>query len=747
MVSLRRGPGDVPLLSARSTPELAVALGDAHATDRPWQMLVFRVMAQGRTAELAGGRPELLSLDHTVRRMGLVQGAARDVAASSGTESALIESYAAGVNRRWRQPFGVPFLAPLAGLRAEPWRPVDSFAVLRLLAWMGPGQIQELIERLLLGIELRGTVEDRRATAQAWRRSVSAGAWLRGGAADSLLAAEAPPVTLPPLDLDLQSPALGVAAGGSNAWAIGPSRTRSGRPILCNDPHMEVSRFPTTFYEAALHSPEGSGVFVTVPGIPALLAGRSRAVAVGVTFAFLDTSDLFVEEVRDGRVRRGDGFVPLERRVESIRVRGGNPEQLTVWEGALGVLQGDPTLPGRVLALCTSADRFGMQGGMLGSWGMLTARDTEGLMDLLRTGPLPLNYVVAGSDGVIGIQQAGRVPRRAPGHDGIRPEPGWRAERHWGGQADPTTLFREIHGPGEGPGFVATANNRLGSYSNAAMSEDRRDRIAQLLADLHDTTWERAASVQRDLGSLHARRWLRVLRPQLEAHGSPAAVALLKWDGVYGADRVAATRFERVRAAALADLWGPVVERAQVPPRLPLRPPRTGREDPADAARHWLESSPSFEQHCEWEDARLADDPALPGGRTREEVLTAAIRGVLDAAAPRWGLAQQVVRSWLPLEGQEADPTMGPLIRLFGGRKVELPGSTHTPCQGRVVRMAGRRMGVGPVWRMATDLAETTVHTALWGGPGDRPLGRRSHLDFAMFQRGGWKHLPVGGDP
>ena len=42
-------------------------------------------------------------------------------------------------------------------------------------------------------------------------------------------------------------------ANGSNNWAVSGSRTKSGKPILANDPHLELT-LPSVWFEMQLHA-------------------------------------------------------------------------------------------------------------------------------------------------------------------------------------------------------------------------------------------------------------------------------------------------------------------------------------------------------------------------------------------------------------------------------------------------------------------------------------------------------------
>src|SRR4029453_16121925 len=82
---------------------------------------------------------------------------------------------------------------------------------------------------------------------------------------------------------------------GSNTWVVAPSRSATGHALLANDPHL-THRLPTIWYEAHLHAPGLDMIGMTLPGVPFVIIGHSRRVAIGLTNVMLDAADFFVKE-------------------------------------------------------------------------------------------------------------------------------------------------------------------------------------------------------------------------------------------------------------------------------------------------------------------------------------------------------------------------------------------------------------------------------------------------------------------
>ena len=71
---------------------------------------------------------------------------------------------------------------------------------------------------------------------------------------------------------------------GSNNWAVSGKKTKSGYPILCNDPHLGL-RMPSLWYEIQLSAPGINSYGVSLPGAPGIIIGFNEKTAWGVTNA------------------------------------------------------------------------------------------------------------------------------------------------------------------------------------------------------------------------------------------------------------------------------------------------------------------------------------------------------------------------------------------------------------------------------------------------------------------------------
>jgi penicillin amidase len=134
---------------------------------------------------------------------------------------------------------------------------------------------------------------------------------------------------------------------GSNNWAVAGSRTKSGAPILCNDPHLGLN-LPSLWYELQIHTPDMNVYGVSFPGAPAVIIGFNDSCAFGFTNAMRDVRDYFEIQFKDYTRKEylyNGQWLPTTFRVEDIKVRG-EPDFLdtvayTVW----GPVMYEPSYP------------------------------------------------------------------------------------------------------------------------------------------------------------------------------------------------------------------------------------------------------------------------------------------------------------------------------------------------------------------------------------------------------------------
>ena len=85
---------------------------------------------------------------------------------------------------------------------------------------------------------------------------------------------------------------------GSNAWTVSGAKSKTGKPYLCNDPHLAL-RNPNIWYMNHLHCPEMHVTGVSAPTLPMVQIGHNEKIGWGITLAFTDIEDVIVEKYTD----------------------------------------------------------------------------------------------------------------------------------------------------------------------------------------------------------------------------------------------------------------------------------------------------------------------------------------------------------------------------------------------------------------------------------------------------------------
>src|SRR3954451_8544113 len=140
----------VPHVYAADADDAWFAAGYLHARERLWKMELYRRASAGRLSELFGERT--LPIDRRFLAFALRRAAAREWASPPPSVHSALERYAAGVNAatgsmsRWTRPLEFQLL----GVTPEPWTPVDSLSVGKLMAWrLAENHDGELVRGLL----------------------------------------------------------------------------------------------------------------------------------------------------------------------------------------------------------------------------------------------------------------------------------------------------------------------------------------------------------------------------------------------------------------------------------------------------------------------------------------------------------------------------------------------------------------------------------------------------------------------
>ena len=565
-VEVLRDSHGVPHLRASSQEDVLFAQAYVTAQDRLWQMDLSRRFAQGELSEILG--ESTLKLDIESRTLGFPQACERAFGELGAESQRMLSAYARGVNAfisTHQNQLPIEFL--LLRYRPRPWREADSFSIaLNMARWLSHSWPDDLMRERIrgkVGPELYAEIfPDRSPLDRPVAEPVPASrptskhpptALLRdAGSLDSLLKTA------------VSAWGNSLAGLGSNNWVLSGAHTKSGKPLLANDPHLG-HRVPSVWYMIHMKAPGLNVSGVTFPGLPAVILGHNESIAWGATNTAPDVQDLFVENFnfRDPNKYLHNGkWIDADVRDEIIKIRDKADFHLQVKVTCHGPVishEGDRDLALRWTALEPRALHFPF-------WKIDHAQTWQEFTTALRdfAGPMQ-NFVYADVDGNIGYYAAGHVPSRKQG-DGTVPVPGSTDDYDWAGYIP----FEDLpHSYNPASGIIATANGRVvpDGYPYFLTSQweapYRTARIYQLLESGNSFSVPDMLRIQADIHSLQDEWLAQQLVAAARDHPPQGedvqyALSLLtNWDGEAKADSAATLVCEVTRHALLERILKP----------------------------------------------------------------------------------------------------------------------------------------------------------------------------------------------
>ncbi len=442
---------------AENEVDLIYAQGYVQAMERLFQMDLFRRSIGGCLAEILG--PDLVESDRFSRTVGFRRAAEKSFAALSVETKELLQAYAEGVNdyiELNRKNLPPEFI--LLDYIPEPWDPVDSISISKLVAWSLGGNLDT--ELLLAALVDEVGMEK---AAEIFPSYPEEGLTIMGQAYSAGLSSKSA------LDLISLSSGgnfpQGLPGIGSNNWVVSGSRTATGGAMLASDMHLTLD-LPPIWYMNYLSSPEIKVTGVMFPGIAGVIAGFNERIAWGETNLGSDVMDLYqikFNEIDETLYLYNEEWVKAEVFEETIKIRGAGEENLLVRETCFGPVISDviPLSPGDLpLSLrWTALDATLEADAMLQ---MIRASDFTEFRSALQKFMAPAqNFVYADVEGNIGYLGNGLFPIRSESHreagNGLLPVPGWSDEYAWTGWI-PWEEIPSLYNPPEG--LIVTANHK-----------------------------------------------------------------------------------------------------------------------------------------------------------------------------------------------------------------------------------------------------------------------------------------------
>ena len=464
-VRIVRDTANVPHIFGANDRDVYFGLGYVHAQDRLWQMLTIRRTVQGRMSEVFGART--LYIDKLLRTLDLYGAATTSVAAQSPEALVALQAYSAGVNARIEEinenalGRGAPEMF-LFNQDVPPWTPADSLAVIKVMALQLSGHLEYevLRARTSLVLEPERVADILPDVPGNGLTALPDFAALVPGLPKYAEAAEMPSDAFSPFKKR-------AFAGASNAFAASPFRAAAGGALLANDPHLGFAA-PSSWYLARLELPSGGVIGGTLPGLPAVLTGRTAKTGWGVTSAYVDDQDVYIERLNpenENEYQTRTGFKSFETQSSIIQIKDADPLTLTIQKTDNGpVLPGEHyalgtiTPPGHVTSLAWTALEPA-DTSFTAAFDLMNAANVDEILEAGERFHAPAQNLMAVDLETIAFKTIGAMPRRNAQHQsqGRLPTPGWRRENQWNGTS-PYAANPQFNDPQSG--ILGNTNNK-----------------------------------------------------------------------------------------------------------------------------------------------------------------------------------------------------------------------------------------------------------------------------------------------
>ncbi|WP_394774138.1 penicillin acylase family protein [Flavobacterium sp.] len=322
----------VPHIYANSEKDAMTALGYVHAQERLWQMELLRRIAPGRLSEIFGS--VALKNDKFFSGIGIEEASAKAIAKLDKNSQSykMTLAYLDGINQ-YLDEGTTPIEFTLVGVKKEKFTIKDVYNIFGYMSFSFA--MAQKTDPLLTDIrnkygaeylkDLGIEGEFNTTQIKSSKENIEEYTTIAKSVAALLDNSPIPPFV------------------GSNSWIAGPNKTKSGKVIFANDPHIGFSQ-PGTWYEAHLIAPDFELYGCYLAGTPYPLLAHNRDYAYGLTMFENDDIDFYQEKNKAGdsnQYQTPTGFAKYETRKKTIKVKDTSDVVLTLKSSRHGPIMND----------------------------------------------------------------------------------------------------------------------------------------------------------------------------------------------------------------------------------------------------------------------------------------------------------------------------------------------------------------------------------------------------------------------
>jgi penicillin amidase len=537
-VEVLRDRWGVAHIYAKNQHDLFFAQGFVASQDRLFQMELWKRSGQGRLAEILG--PSALLRDVNARLLRYRGDMKAEFESYSPDTKEILSAFTAGINAYITRRAGNPPVEfQIAGFRPEPWKPEDCLNRMAAFSMTGNSwsELQHAQAVAVLGAQKASQLFDFDPAVTLDPAPGLDLAGLSPGLLRNLVGSDTR-IEFPTYLLE-----------GSNNWTVSGALTKSGKPLLANDPHRVIAE-PSLRYIVHLVAPGWNVIGAGEPGLPGVALGHNQHIAWGFTIFGLDQQDLYLEELNPTDItqyRTEHGWEKMRIEKDSFAIRGGPEATVELKFTRHGpVLWSDAK---HALALHWVGSEPGTA-GYLGSLAVDRAQNWQDFEAAMPCWKVPSeNIVYADNNANIGEHSVGLAPIRKR-WTGLLPVPG-AGGFEWSGFVPSSEL---PHSFNPKAGFLASANHKMipENYPYKVGYEwapgFRIERITSVLAEARDSgrklDTDDMGKLQSDVVSLPAGQLVALLRAVNSDTPDSSVQLLLHWDNVVTRESAAAALYE-----------------------------------------------------------------------------------------------------------------------------------------------------------------------------------------------------------